>query len=156
VVRGHIRQPEHIAYCNVDYAICQHCNLSGEFYTVPSFRRLSTKQSDRINPPYRQHCILQDLHSTTHCILQVLECNSITLILYDCINKPVSTCQVLHITRRWATCTVLVIQYHCGQTFSTHLVGGEGRSPVRRESRAWLCAVFFDAFGKFLENNSWF
>ena len=33
-------------------------------------------------------------------------------------------------------CTVMIIQYHCGQTFSTHLDGGEGRSPVRRGCKA--------------------
>jgi len=36
-----------------------------------------------------------------------------------------------------AKCTVLVIQHHCGQTFSTHLGGGEGRSPVRRGCGMW-------------------
>jgi len=31
-----------------------------------------------------------------------------------------------------AKCTVLVIQHHCGQTFSTHLGGKEVCSPARR------------------------
>jgi len=52
-----------------------------------------------------------------------------------------------------AKCTVLVIQHHCGQTFSIQLGGrevrrfaggGTGRSP----------AIFFDDFGQFLETNS--
>ena len=30
-----------------------------------------------------------------------------------------------------AMCTVMVIQYHCDKTFSNHLGGGEGRSPVK-------------------------
>jgi len=35
-----------------------------------------------------------------------------------------------------AKCTVMVIQHHCGQTFSTHLGGGHGRSLIRRGCKA--------------------
>ena len=51
-----------------------------------------------------------------------------------------------------AKCTVLVIQHQCGQTFSTHLGGLEGRSPVRRgceaQSREIALDKFLSTFGK--------
>jgi len=46
-----------------------------------------------------------------------------------------------------AKCTVLVIQYHCGQTFGTHLGGWERRSSVRsRCGRGAAPRIFFDFF----------
>jgi len=41
---------------------------------------------------------------------------------------------------------VMVIQYHCSQTFSTHLGGGEGCSPVRRGFGAQPQDLFFRGF----------
>ena len=55
----------------------------------------------------------------------------------------------------WTKCTVLVIQHHCCQTFSTHLGGGEGRSPVWRGCGAQPRDFFLMIFCQFLETNSW-
>jgi len=58
------------------------------------------------------------------------------------------------ISTNLAMCTVMVIHYHCGQTFSTHLDWGEGRSPVRRWCGVQPRDFFSDVFGKFLLTNS--
>jgi len=57
------------------------------------------------------------------------------------------------ISTNLAMCTVMVIQYHCSQTFSTHLDWGEGRSLVRRWFRMQPRYYYF--LVKFLLTNSW-
>ena len=53
-------------------------------------------------------------------------------------------------------CTPLVIQYHCGQTFSTHMGGEKGHSPIWRGGGAGRGAaqrICFDDFLSIFENN---
>ena len=54
---------------------------------------------------------------------------------------------------RQAKCTVLVIQHHCGQTFTTHLGGWKGRSLIRGECKAQPRDFFFNRrFSSIFEN----